>query len=313
MTSNHFVYLYARHMYDEELCRLEMRAFFGQHSTSNALISTVEVEPSRSVFIKGRIDVLFEADCWDNFIEKAAALQFADETFKVVSLNKTALDSTPKMELDERRKLEREIGLQINGEPDLNHPAIVFGFIQIDERWYFGHLTESKSVALQHRTKPHSYSTALSTELSRTIANIAAPFPEGLKLIDPCCGIGNVLIEALSMDFNIVGSDINELVVKHTRENIAYFGYNCDVTARPIEDITEVYDVAMIDMPYNLFTSATPEDQQNILIAARRIAKKVIVVTIDTIDDMIHHANFKIIDRCEAKKSTFVRQVLVCE
>ena len=46
---------------------------------------------------------------------------------------------------------------------------------------------------------------------------------------------------------------------------------------------------------------------------ARRFAKKVIVVTIDTIDHMVEKAGFKIIDRCVAKKGTFSRQVLVCE
>lgn len=312
MSHNQFIYLYARHQDDEDLCRLEMRAFFNQHSTTNVLISSIEIEPTRSTFIKGRLDVLFEANDWETLIKKAAVFQFEEDTFKVMSLNTTVLNSTPKMEINERRKIEREIGLQINGEPDLDNPTIIFGFVQIDDHWYFGKYTESKAVALKHKNKPHSYSTGLSTQLARTVANIAAPFPRGIKLIDPCCGIGNVLVEARSMDFNIVGSDINWLVVKHTRENIAHFGYSCEVTAKPIADITEIYDVAIIDMPYNIFTSASPEDQQNILIEARRIAKRVIVVTIETVDDMIHNANLTIVDRCEAKKSTFIRQVLVC-
>lgn len=313
MTTKNFIYFYARHPDDEELCRLEMRSFFGEDSKANVLVSAVDIKPSRSIFMKGRLAVLFDAEDWSTLTRKAAAFQFSPETFKVLSLNTTLLNSTPKMDIKDRRKIEREIGLQINGEPDLDNPAVIFGFVQIDGHWYFGLYTESKAVALKHRNKPHSYSTALSTEHARTVANIAVPFPQGVKVIDPCCGIGNVLVEALSMDFNIVGSDINWLVVKHTRENIAHFGYSCDVTASSIADVNEQYDVAIIDMPYNLFTSATPEDQQNILLHARRIAKKVIVVTIDTMDDMIHNANLTIIDRCEAKKSTFIRQIVVCE
>lgn len=313
MTAENFVYLYARHRDDEDLCRLEMRTFFGQDSSSNALISSIDIELGRSIFIKGKIDVLFEADTWLGLVEKAKNLQFAQDSFKVVSLNHTAFHTTPKMDLADRRKIEREIGLQINGEPDLDHPEIVFGFVVIDERWYFGTYRESKSVALKHRKKPYTYSTGLSTELARTVANLAAPFPENVTVIDPCCGIGNVLVEALSMDFDIVGSDINGLVVSHTLENIRYFNYECEVTTTAIQDITKSYDAAIIDMPYNIFTHASPEDQQLILKHARRIAKKVIVVTIDTVDDMIHNANLTIIDRCQAKKSTFIRQVLICE
>lgn len=313
MTLDKFVYLYARHRDDEDLCRLEMRTFFGQDSTSNALISSIDIELGRSIFIKGKVDVLFEADNWAELVEKAKAFQFSSDTFKVVSLNQTAFHTTPKMDLVDRRKIEREIGLQIDGEPDLDNPEIVFGFLVIDGRWYFGTYLESKSVALKHRKKPYTYSTGLSTELSRTVANLAAPFPQGVKVIDPCCGIGNVLVEALSMDFDIVGSDINELVVSHTLENIHYFNYECEVTTTAIQDVTKSYDVAIIDMPYNIFTHASPEDQQLILNHARRIAKKVIVVTIDTVDDMIHNAKLTIIDRAEAKKSTFIRQVLICE
>ncbi|GAA3334615.1 hypothetical protein GCM10020331_103270 [Ectobacillus funiculus] len=71
--------------------------------------------------------------------------------------------------------------------------------------------------------KPHSYSTSLSTRVARAVANIAVPDPTGIKAIDPCCGIGTVLVEALSMGINIVGSDINPLVLPGARENIAHF------------------------------------------------------------------------------------------
>ena len=45
-------------------------------------------------------------------------------------------------------------------------------------------------------------------------------------------------------------------------------------------------------MPYNLFTHITPEEQLDILKEARRFTKKVIVVTIETIDHMVEEAGF---------------------
>jgi hypothetical protein len=47
--------------------------------------------------------------------------------------------------------------------------------------------------------------------------------------------------------------------------------------------------------------------------SARRIAKKVVIITIEPIDSIIEQAQFKIVDRCEAKKANFIRQVIVCE
>lgn len=307
------IYLYARHWDDDDLCRLEMRAFFNKDSKTNVLISDVSIDPNRSTFIKGRFDVLFQANHWSSLIELAKQFQFEGESFKVSSLNHAQWNTTAKMDLTERRQLEREMGLAIQGEPDLHHPQCQFHFMLIDDMWVFGRYIDSKAVALQHKSKPHSYSTALSTVLARTVANIAVPFPDGLRIIDPCCGIGNVLVEALSMDFDIVGSDINPLVVNHSKENMAYFGYECDVTTRPIAEITEQYDVAIIDMPYNIFSKASPEQQNAILIEARRIAKKAVIVSIEKIDTLLQEIGFTIVDHCKAKKSHFIRQIYVCE
>lgn len=308
-----FIYTYVQHSDEDDLCRLEMRSFFGLDSDSNVLKSTTKIDPSRSPFIKERLELLYEATSWENLVEQVKQLDVADDTFKVLSMNTIDLDTTPKIGFPKRRKLEREIGLCIPGNPDLFHPKHVFAIMSLNGKWYFGKYEESESVWFRHQNKPHSYSTALSTRVARAVANIAVPNPDGVKAIDPCCGIGNVLVEALSMGIDIVGRDINPLVIEPVKVNIAYFGFKGDVQHGPIADVTETYDVAIVDMPYNIFSDATPEDQLDIVRQARRIAKKVIVVTIDTIDHMIEEVGFTIVDRGEAKKGVFVRQVLVCE
>jgi tRNA G10 N-methylase Trm11 len=114
------------------------------------------------------------------------------------------------------------------------------------------------------------------------------------------------------MGINIVGRDINPLVTSGSRENIAHFGLEGDVMTGPISDVSKSYDVAIIDMPYNLYTHATPEDQLSILKHARRFAKKVVVITIESIDDMIEKAGFEISDRGVARKGLFTRHIIVC-
>jgi len=308
-----FIYNYIRHSDEFDLCKLEMRAFFGFDSPSNVLISPVKIDPSRSPFMKERLEVLYEAETLEQLILHMAQLNVGPNTFKVISLNDMDIDSTKKIGHDKRQKVERKIGLAINGEPDLVEPQRVFGVMVLDDKWYFGDYTESEPIWFRHQKKPHSYSTALSTRVARAVANIAVPEPEGVKVIDPCCGIGNVLVEALSMGMNIVGRDINPLIIEPTLENIRYFGLEGQVIAGPIADIIDHFDVAIIDMPYNIFSKATPEQQRDILLQARRIANRVIVVTIDTIDTIVEEVGFTIVDRGVAKKGLFVRQVLVCE
>ncbi|WP_338656919.1 TRM11 family SAM-dependent methyltransferase [Sporosarcina psychrophila] len=293
---------------------LEMRSFFGFDVTSTVLRSSIEIDPSRSAFMKERLDIMYEGDNLEEISRQVEQYDLDGSTFRVVSLNTTDLDTTKKIGHPERRKIEREIGLRVNGTPDLvNPPANTFGIVLLDGKWYFGKLVESESVWFLHQKKPHMYSTALSTRVARAVANIAIPHPKGVRAIDPCCGIGTVLVEALSMGINIVGRDINPRVVLGSRKNIAHFELEGTVEIGPIAEVVDDYDVAIIDMPYNLFTHITPEEQLEILKEARRFTKKVIVVTIETIDHMLEEAGFVITDRCVAKKGHFHRQVLVCE
>lgn len=292
---------------------MEMRAFFGFDVPSNVLKSTIEINPSRSPFMKERLDVIYEAETVEQLANLVEQIDLHEKTFKVVCLNNIALGTTEKVGHVARREIEREIGLRIQAEPDLEQPQILFGVVKLDDKWYFGKLILSEAIWFQHQQKPEMYSTALSTRVARAVANIAVPQPEGVRVIDPCCGIGTVLVEALSMGIQIIGRDINPLVVLGSRKNIAHFGLEGEVDIGPIAEINDNYDVAIIDMPYNLFTHITADGQQDIIKEARRITKKIVIVTIDTIDHMIEEAGFEIIDRCVARKGTFSREIVLCQ
>ena len=307
-----YIYTYVHHVDEYDLCRMEMRSFFNVDSQSNFIISNIEVNPSRSPFIQDRLEVLYEENSIDNIKELVTNLIVNANTYKVVCLNNFDIGETIKIPQPERRLIEREIGLCIEGEPDLKFPEVVFGLILIDGRWYFGIHSKSESIWRKHLHKPHSYSTALSTRVARAVANIAVPQPQNIRAIDPCCGIGTVIIEALSMGIDIEGRDMNPLVCNGSRKNIAYFGLQGKITLGPISEVTEHYDVAIIDLPYNLFTHSSREDQFEIVKHARRIADKVVIVTIETIDDLLADAGLVIVDRCIAKKQRFLRQILLC-
>ncbi|MGE8080846.1 TRM11 family SAM-dependent methyltransferase [Peribacillus loiseleuriae] len=308
-----FIYTYACRMDEREICHMEMRSLFGTETKTNILKTDIKVDPSRSPFIKERIDVIFEGDDLSEILEQVQSIELHESTFKVNFVKINDLDKSEKIEYKDRRKIERELGLRINGEFDFYQPDYEYGIVTKAGRWYFGNYRKSESVWFHHQKKPREYSTALSTRVARAVANIAVPNPDGVQAIDPCCGIGTVLVEALSMGINIVGRDINPHIIDGINENIAYFGLEGDVACGPISEVSEDYDVAIIDMPYNLFTHTSPENQLSILKHARRIASKVVVISIETIDQLIEDTGFEITDRCIAKKGLFSRQILVCE
>ncbi|MFO1442227.1 RsmD family RNA methyltransferase [Bacillus sp. Bva_UNVM-123] len=289
-----------------------MRSLFGVEPQAGIVESHVKIDPSRSPFMKERISVLYEEESLQNLLKKVTALQITGETFKVIYVKNGRPSKTEKVEFGERRAIEKEIGLHMNGVANLQHPDRLFGVIVVNGRWVFGDYVKSESVWLRHQQRPHSYSTALNTRVARAVVNIAIPNPNGIKAIDPCCGIGTVLVEALSMGIDIVGSDKNPLILAGTRENIAHFGLNGEVKLKDIREITNDYDVAIIDLPYNLCSVITPEEQTEMLQSARRFAKKVVVVTVEPIDEILLKVGFVMIDRSVIKKGSFARELIVC-
>lgn len=301
-----YIYTYASYEDERSMCALEMRSLFGDESETNILESTVKIDSSRSPFIKERIAVIFEGKSVQELLDKVGGLEVTGETFKVVFV-KNGEES-----FEERRAMEREVGLKINGSADIRSPQRLFAIMRVNGRWVFGDYVKAESIWFRHQQKPHQYSTALSTRVARAVVNIAIPDPSGIKAIDPCCGIGTVLVEALSMGIDIVGGDNNPQILAGTRENIAHFGYSAEVKFADMREITNHYDVAIIDLPYNLCSVISPEEQLEMLQSARRFADRVVVVTVEPIDDILKRAGFVIVDRAVAKKGVFTREVIVC-
>jgi tRNA G10 N-methylase Trm11 len=307
-----YIYTYAFHEDERSLCALEMRSLFGKETRSSVLESTVKINPSRSPFIKERISVVYQAENLQDLHIQVKNLQINEETFKVIYVKNGGLPKSEQKGFANRRAIEREIGLHINGTADLHHPNQLFGVINVNGRWVFGEYVKSESVWFQHQQKPNGYSTALNTRVARAVVNIAIPNPKGIKAIDPCCGIGTVLVEARSMGIDIVGSDRNPLILPGARENMVHFGLTGEVQLADIRYINNHYDVAIIDLPYNLCSVISSEEQLEMLQSARRFANKVVVVTVEPIDEILVKAGFSIVDRAVAKKGLFKREILVC-
>ena len=92
---------------------------FGKEPDAPILKSPIEIQPSRSPFIKERIDVMYEGDTLDDILEQVTAVQLKKETFRVYFVKINDLKESEKIHLAKRREIERSIGLQINGEPEL--------------------------------------------------------------------------------------------------------------------------------------------------------------------------------------------------
>ncbi|WP_233567090.1 TRM11 family SAM-dependent methyltransferase [Cohnella endophytica] len=309
-----YYYVTASSEEEQGLRRLESRSLFGDEGDGGLLLSSVRVDPGRSPFLKLRVEVMFEGVNLREIAEQAAGIELGGATFKVLAIDNEAIGENGKFDYDEKRKMEREIGSCMRGTAEMRKPDRTFGFARAGGKWLFGECAMGEAVWLTHNDKPRKYSTALSTRVARAVVNIAVPRAEGIRAIDPCCGIGTVLVEARSMGIDIVGREINPLAATGARENLTHFGYGeTKVTLGDMREIGDRYDVAIIDMPYNL-CSVLPDDEKLAMLgSARRVASRVVFVTVEDIDSAVAEAGFSIRDRCTVNKGKFVRSVLVCE
>ncbi|MCM3749445.1 RsmD family RNA methyltransferase [Paenibacillus pasadenensis] len=309
-----YLYTYARHESEAELCSLELSCLFPGlqlDEEARAFRHARQIEPSRSPFIKQRLDIRLDCGSDDELMDVAAAsLSSGSLTFRSRYVKTGVVDEPDN---DKRLALERRLGLAVEGEPDLKRPDIVFGLTRFAGRWLTGILHEAEPVWLRHQEKPRQYSTALPTRAARAAVNIAVPEPEGQRLLDPCCGIGTVLLEALSMGVDIRGGDLNPLAATGARANLEHFGYSANlVSIADMRSLEGRFDAAILDMPYNLCSVSPPEEQLDMLQALRRLAARAVIVTTEPIEPIIREAGYRIQETARLTKGNFVRFVHLC-
>ncbi|MEW9701075.1 TRM11 family methyltransferase [Paenibacillus sp. SI8] len=314
-----YVYTYACHEDEQALCELELRTLLGAEVGARYVTSARCIEPSRSPFLKLRLDVLFEAGSLEELASRLETLTVQGSTFKVVFA-----ETDTAVSYDRQREIERELGRHLRGKAEMRRPEQWFAVTELGSRWLFGDCSFGEAVWLQHQQKPQNYSTALSTRVARAVVNIAVPEAAGTRVLDPCCGIGTVLIEAMSMGIDIIGCDMNPLAVRGARVNLKHFGMPdvvklADMRTLSWADGTESltspggrYDALILDMPYNLCSKLPEDEQLQMLVSARRLAGRAVIITTEQIDPLVAQAGFRIAERCVVRKGKFSRQILIC-
>ena len=66
----------------------------------------------------------------------------------------------------------------------------------------------------------------LPPKLAQILINLCGPLKLGSVVLDPFCGTGVVLQEALLMGYQAYGTDISERMVEYSKKNLNYFKFN---------------------------------------------------------------------------------------
>ncbi len=289
----------------EDLYKFEMRHILGFVPEKKYFFSEKEIDLSSSTFFKGVLHLNFTADTLGELENKLKAANLFYDSYKIEYIK---IDED--VNYQTRLKAMRDLGYAIEGEFSKDNPSTILRVTKVDGVWYFG-LYERNCIEWHQRiTKPKHYSIALETRLARVLVSVASSYGE--KLVDPCCGIGTVVIEAKKMGKNIDGYDLNRKVVWYSQQNLEHFGLSANIKAMNIADIDQYYDVAIIDLPYGKFVKKDVEMQSVIFENGKRIAKYVIFVAMKDKTDWFKKYGYDVIDSCIVPKANqFKRHIYV--
>jgi tRNA (guanine10-N2)-dimethyltransferase len=159
-----------------------------------------------------------------------------------------------------RATLEREIGGILKGKTrgikvNLDSPDVMFLCVISSRGLLLGEVTHSRVPGLiasrRPRKRPVFHPSTMQPKLARCIVNLARP-PERAILVDPFCGVGGILLEAVAISCRAIGVDADPRMIRGARTNLKH--YDADPFGLIVADATKIplrnVDSIVTDPPY---------------------------------------------------------------
>lgn len=307
-----YLYTFNYDSNEVDLALLEMRAMFSKEAKDKVLISQRLYDPSVSPFIKARLDIIDQAPSLEDLVDRVRNRGLEDHEFLVDYLTYPGDQRSTR----DQKAACKAIGMVLVNYPNFKDPKVVFGLCQVQKTWYFGYLTPCKKDWFLHKDKPRSYSSAINNRIAKVLVNLGTGGDRTKTLIDPCCGVGTVLIEGLYSGYKIVGRDINFKVVNDSLDNLKHFNYKTQVTVGDIKGVKDHYHACIIDLPYNILSPFDREAQKEIIYHGGRISDRLVLVSSEDIFDLLDELKLRVLDQAsigKIGKTSFKRRIWICE
>jgi len=219
-------------------------------------------------------------------------------------------------------ELERHIGSMITGPVDLEDPGCEFRAILSGDRCYFGKVLfhgERPSYELRRPgSRTFFHPGVMMPRLARALVNISL-VASGETLLDPFCGTGGIVLEAILVGARGIGSDIDPFMVSGSRKNVGGAEFvQAACGALPFGEAC--IDAVVTDLPYGQSVSIVAGSLDTLyddaLLEIRRVllpGKRAVVVTHQDISRQA--AGILSVRACYAQRvhKSLTRRILVLE
>jgi tRNA G10 N-methylase Trm11 len=302
-----YLYITTRSETEKELIKAECYAITGANPDYNGIAiidKPFNIDISKSAYIKTCLKIITHANDINDLYAQLDNLSLNSDRFRI-----SVVKIPKKLEVDSQ-KVMHEVGARVEGNPDLSDPQTTFiVVITRDDIWFGEVLSESIKTWDEHIHKAQQYSSALPTRLARAMINLVASPND--KIIDPCCGSGTILIEAISMGIKAFGCDNNLLMVQASINNLRHFGINTMVALADARNIKGKFDAVVTDLPYGKNCPIDDKTCFEILDNLPNLALKSAIVTGLDISDLFMKVGYKKITVIPVPKGSLVRYIHV--
>lgn len=164
-------------------------------------------------------------------------------------------------------KVEKDVGKiikEITGaDVNLTNPDIQIR-VYIGNEFYIAGTLDYRKKSWSARSpdrRPYFHPSTLSPELARIAVNLAGCRP-GIKMCDPFCGTGGIILEAAMVNSDCYGIDIDPKMTSGAKENLRYLGYNAKIITADALSINRIFprdffQAIVTDPPYGRATKST--------------------------------------------------------
>jgi tRNA (guanine10-N2)-dimethyltransferase len=183
---------------------------------------------------------------------------------------------------------------------------------KIDKKHFFN---------LKPHKRPFFYPGSMSPKLARCMINLSR-VKSGDLLLDPFCGTGGILIEAGIIGTRILGTDIDEKMVRGTAKNLEHCGakdfYIFQADARKL-DLEEKVNAVVTDPPYGISASTAGEESSTIFrdflksISKNLLENGLICLASPhyvSVNELIQGTEFEILERHEIRMHKSLTRVI---
>ena len=298
-----YLYLTTRSEPERHLIAAECIAITGSAPDHRGIVLTeMEADVSPAAYIKTCMKVITRVSDLPELYAQLEEIGLSSEEFRV------SVVKFPRRLPLVSQQVMHQVGARIAGYPNLSDPKTTFLVVATQEEVWLGEvLSESDGSWNEHSQKAHLYSSSLPTRLARAMVNlVAAP---GDRIIDPCCGSGTILIEALSIGVEALGCDINDKLVAASVGNLKYFGFSGMVLLADARNVAGKFDAVVTDLPYG---RNCPSDEQlchDILENLQYLAPKAAVVAGEEMSELLLQMGYNIEQIIAVPKSSLTRYI----